>query len=127
MPADPLAVSSARLGASIGGYRDSFRVEGDGTRLVYERFAQTDEPCERREHHPTVEAWATFWREVEDAGVWGWKRIYEPEDPIMDGTSWGLSLSDGRRIIESSGSNVGPPGLGAVCHAISRLVGERFR
>lgn len=61
-------------------------MRGDGAAVVYER---PGEPSV--ELQPSPEAWAAFWRAVEQAGAWAWQSSYETEN-VLDGDYWTLRL-----------------------------------
>ena len=51
---------------------------------------------------------------LRDGGVSSWERRYEPECPVLDGTSWELTIVfDDGRAFDSCGSNAWPAGYDA--------------
>ena len=67
-------------------------------------------------------------RGLREGGVSTWRRRYEPEHPVLDGTSWELAIVfDDGRALDSCGSNAWPAGyddferalLGIFDHAAS--------
>ncbi len=124
------------FGAGIGGYGGSsfnVRLEGlSGRDSFHEAFLEWREAGEgfeekdRKTVTPSPEDWLQFWEELEAAGAWNWKKSYEDEVRIMDGTSWGVEIKKpGRRKIDSGGSNAFPDEeeFKAFTKALSRLLG----
>ena len=127
-----------RLELFIGGYTgDSFSLRWEGERLIYEaqRYGyQNGEACSIR---PSRQQWQGFWRSVERAGMWTWAERYEPQDTVMDGTSWSLELDYIGRSVQSGGENAYPgtlpehsaaaypPEFRRYLRAVSRLAGKR--
>jgi hypothetical protein len=84
---------------------------------------------------PTPDAWRTFWRAANRAGVRRWRERYMAEG-VVDGTGWSLCLDVGDTVIESTGSNAYPDRQGgehelemtddfrALMTALGELVGE---
>ncbi|MEP6732589.1 MAG: hypothetical protein ABJE10_18235 [bacterium] len=60
---------------------------------------------------PSSEAWRVFWAATERAGVSRWQRHYAAAG-FVDGTGWDVHIVVGGRVVESSGSNAYPDGLG---------------
>ncbi len=103
----------------IGGYGGSsfnVRLEGLSGRYSFrEAFLEWREAGEgfeekdRKTVTPSPEDWLQFWEELEATGAWNWKKSYEDDVIIMDGTSWGVEIKKpGRRKIDSGGSNAFP-------------------
>jgi hypothetical protein len=70
---------------------------------------QTEEgfsrPIEAR-LQPDPKQWEAFWRAVEAADVWHWKKEYLSE--VCDGTQWSLKLKIADRKVHCEGSNAYP-------------------
>ena len=64
-------------------------------------------------HISGPDAWAQFWRDVKEIGVWKWKSDYINLN-VMDGRNWVLAMEvPGRRMVSAGinaypGSPVGP-------------------
>jgi hypothetical protein len=56
---------------------------------------------------PSPEAWTTFWRTVDAAGVWRWQKNYQNPE-VCDGLQWSLRLEHQDRAVRSEGSNAYP-------------------
>ena len=116
---------TARLVAGIGGWFDHYGVHADDDGHVRWSHAENVRLVDEATVTPSEEAWERFWATLDDAGVWDWAARYEPDSPVMDGTSWMLEAEhDGRRV-RSSGSNAYPPRFADVCQAVAALSGGR--
>jgi hypothetical protein len=130
MDALPLALT-ATVGDRLAGGQ---QVRWDGDRVVYDRLGPGFARREQVEVFPRDDDWARFWSDLDEAGVWGWRRSYgaDPaEAPARDGVSWQLRVAVGGRIVDAAGEDAYPdgeepgPSFRAVCEALSRLAGGR--
>ena len=72
---------------------------------------------------PTVARWKAFRRKLDKMDVWSWRKHYESELMILDGTQWDLELRYPDRVIRSSGSNAYPDNFNAFLRAVRALIG----
>jgi hypothetical protein len=59
----------------------------------------------------TPEELATFWKDLEQTGVYRWRRRYEPNDknPLSDPGSWDITIyKDGKQVFQSIGYGAYP-------------------
>jgi hypothetical protein len=142
--ASTTAASSQAVGAfaptvlkiSVGGYPGaSYCVEWRGDHLQYcaGAWVSSWKPDLGERIVPSPHAWAVFWQEVDDIGVWNSEHSY-PNPGIFDGTSWSVLLDYNGRRIGSSGSNNYPTGDDVIgkdapfvrlLHAVRQLIGGR--
>jgi len=59
--------------------------------------------------HPDGNRWNLFWQDVEQIGVWRWKRYYMNLH-ICDGTMWDVCLEFRKQFVETEGANAYPGG-----------------
>ena len=57
---------------------------------------------------PTKEAWAKFWKTMDELKVWDWEKRYDNRN-VRDGLVWSLEIKRGDRSVSSGGQN-GYPG-----------------
>ena len=75
------------------------------------------------------ERWAIFWKRLEDAKVWTWKKRYTVAPNPPDGTAWSVTLDWSGHSISSSGVNAYPDAkqFGLFKSAVSELLeGRKF-
>jgi hypothetical protein len=53
------------------------------------------------------ERWSIFWKRLEEANVWSWKKQYRDPNTV-DGTVWTVTIDWSGRKVGSSGSNAYP-------------------
>lgn len=74
---------------------------------------------------PTVARWTAFRRKLDKMDVWRWRKHYESELMILDGTQWNLELGYPDRSVQSSGSNAYPENFESFLRAVRALIGSR--
>ena len=113
---------------AIGGYGgDNYSVEMKESTLIYRKN------YEEIVLEPDTKDWKEFWGTLEEIDIWKWQRDYNPERPILDGTSWKIDIQYGEKEVLSSGSNAYPPSSETemsdeflkFCQAVSDLCGGR--
>jgi hypothetical protein len=74
---------------------------------LWHRQAATplDRPIETKVA-PEPRQWESFWKSVEAADVWHWRKEYSSE--VCDGTQWSLKLQRGEQRVRCEGSNAYP-------------------
>ena len=91
----------------IGGFGPGWEVRWEEGKLSY-RCGFFGEGTEiGHERIPTEAEWQEFWRGVETAKVWEWRKKYS--QPVLDGTSWSLEIVYNGKRLRSRGDN-GYPG-----------------
>jgi hypothetical protein len=66
-----------------------------------------------------------FRSEMESIRILEWEREYF--EPILDGTSWSVSIKTVGGLFERSGSNAFPRNWGNFCSSIEKIVADEFR
>ena len=113
-----------KLRISIGGFMgSSYRVEWDGTSLVYTTFSRGYEPDGEPEAiQPTEAQWKRFWKFLDECKEWN-ERYEDPD--VCDGTSWLIEAAKDDFRLHSSGSNAFPEGFEGLLKEVRRLIGGR--
>ena len=62
---------------------------------------------------------------MESIRILEWEKEYFT--PILDGTSWSVTIKTEGGLFESSGSNAFPRNWGKFCSSIEKIVIEEFR
>ena len=131
-----------KLSFYSGGYMGtSYSVELKRGALRYKCWSDRLGEEEKLSIKPSPDAWATFWKRLDELGFWSWDGSYQPRDIILDGTSWSVEMSAGDRSVEAHGCNAYPPSsprakrpresgesgsrFGEFCEAVSELLGDR--
>lgn len=55
-----------------------------------------------------------------------WKRDYQPEEAILDGTSWSVEIKTASKVLERHGSNAYPKKWDLFCELMEKVSGKRF-
>lgn len=66
-----------------------------------------------------------FCSEMESIHILEWEREYF--EPVLDGTSWSVTIKTAGGLFESSGSNAYPRNWGKFCSSIEKIVMGKFR
>lgn len=110
--------------AFIGGFFGTdYTIELDGQELVYLADETHSGEGRRERISPTGDEWNTFWKQLNELGVWEWKRKYETE--ICDGTQWELDIKYGDKKRKCYGSNAYPDRFDEYLQAVKELLGGR--
>ncbi|TLS36569.1 hypothetical protein [Pseudalkalibacillus caeni] len=56
-----------------------------------------------------------------------WKKRYEPDYPVMDGTNWSVKVETEKDSLEKSGSNAYPEEWCLFCRTMEEITGKEFR
>lgn len=124
MLADASSMTPTVFEAYVGGFTgDSYQVALTENGLIYRPYGYGAVPEPSVAVQPSPSDWQRFRQSVDKLAVWDWQADYQPDDLVMDGTGWEISLAWGGREVESTGSNAFPPGFDKWCKAVSRLVG----
>ena len=97
-----------RLKFTLGGFNtECHEVEWQAGKLRYRRaeVAYLWKPA--TELSPSPEAWTTFWRTADAAGIWRLQKDYQNAE-VCDGLQWSLRLEYQDRRVHSEGSNFYP-------------------
>ena len=117
-----------KLEASIGGYPGPYYdVTLTNGELIY-NCHDGDGPTLQPDGGlitPTEEAWAEFHSALDRAQAWQWQPRYEPDELIVDGTSWSVEIRWGDRTVKSQGSNAAPDSFDDFLRALRTLIGGR--
>jgi hypothetical protein len=71
--------------------------------LVVEARGQT------KRGSPPTESWERFWAELDEIGVWSWRRWYSPIQWATDGEGWSFLAAHDDRLVSSRGYRAFPP------------------
>jgi len=117
----------------VGNYAEgSFSVRWNGDSLVVEETGGGNFSSTPRAVTPGPDRWETFWKEIDDIGVWSWDNSYTNPHGCCGVTYWQLVLDTGVRAISCSGEDRFPgsaspgqnPGFRALVSAIKTLCGS---
>lgn len=123
----------SRLVFYFGNYADgAFCVRWNGDALLVEETRGGNFPSTPRTVISGPEHWKSFWKEIEDIGVWSWDESYSNPHGCCGVSYWQLVLETDARIISCSGEDRFPGGLSseitpdfrALLCAIKALCGE---
>ncbi|WP_377891664.1 hypothetical protein [Alkalihalobacillus sp. R86527] len=64
---------------------------------------------------------------LQSTNVLRWKKDYQPEQPILDGTSWSVEIQTDDKVIEKHGSNAYPKTWDQFCELMEEVSGKTFR
>ena len=115
-------MTDGKLRVVVGGLGGDVTVAGDGRRLVWTEHRDATAP-RRAELRPTPEAWAAFWRTLDDLDVWEWQRDYRGGSSQ---TACAAALESGRRHVEVRAKGAQPPDWDELCRAVSELAERPF-
>jgi hypothetical protein len=77
---------------------------------------------------PTDADWGVALRALHKLGAGKWKKHYEPEHTVCDGTHWSLEIVSPHLVVKSRGDNEYPPRFGTALKVIRKLLdGREFR
>jgi hypothetical protein len=109
---------------SIGGWPLWYSVELDtkATSLLYKKMQDGKEAIEFI-LSPSLDAWARFWSSCKKIGVDKWRKRYEPEYFVTDGTGWTFDIQTPELTYTGGGDNAYPEEFEAFCSAVSHLLG----
>jgi hypothetical protein len=107
-----LAQTPSRFSASIDNFgRHSYTVELRDGKLLYSDTTPKS-VAQPITITPSSDEWRAFRRALDAIGVWAWHESYMPNEPILDGTSWSLSLRYPDRSLVTGGGNCYPDAHG---------------
>jgi hypothetical protein len=128
-PLDPPSKLELRIEGFLG---DSYRAEiVPGSSVVVYRhnpdtFTDSGGTKEEKIEVPK-DRWPVFWKHIEEAKVWSWKKRYSVSPNPPDGTVWSVALDWNGRAVRSAGANAYPEAkqFAAFKAAVSELLGGR--
>lgn len=114
--------------ACVGGYfGTSYRVEwhmktGEVTHKLWENSME-----ENASIHTTTFNDASYLDSLKNTNLLSWKKDYQPNEMILDGTSWTVEIQTVNKVIEKYGSNAYPKEWEVFCELMERVSGKKFR
>jgi hypothetical protein len=96
------------LGDYAGG---AFSVRWSGQSLLVEEAHGGNFNCTPLIVTPGPERWVSFWKEMDDIGVWSWEKTYANPHGCCGVTYWHLVLETEARAISCSGEDRFPGGI----------------
>lgn len=114
--------------ASVGGYFGSsyqIYINLENKTASYKNLEGGYEIISDRELIIENTAIEKFCSEMESIRILKWEREYF--EPILDGTSWSVTIKTAGGVFESSGSNAFPRNWGKFCNSIERIIMGEFR
>lgn len=110
----------------------AFSVRWGGTALLAEETRGGNFNGTPRIISPGHDRWVSFWKEIEDIGVWSWDETYANPHGCCGVTYWHLALEAGGRAVSCSGEDRFPGGVSpeltpefrALVNAIKTLCGD---
>jgi hypothetical protein len=114
--------------ASVGGYFGSsyqVYIDLENKTASYKNLEGGYEIISDRELIIENTAIEKFRSEMESIRILKWEREYF--EPILDGTSWSVTIKTAGGVFESSGSNAFPRNWGKFCNSIEKIVMGEFR
>jgi hypothetical protein len=95
------------LGDYAGG---SFSVRWNGDALLVEETSGGNFNCTQRAISPVKERWESFWKGINDIGVWSWDKTYSNPHGCCGVTYWHLVLETRDKAVSCSGEDRFPGG-----------------
>lgn len=117
------------LTVTISNYpRPTYKVYVDfiKNRFFFYEWCIDSRPETRNQHEVQIGNVAEFKQELLPLEIWKWKRDYQLEELVLDGTSWSVQLKTRNYLFESEGLQAFPENWDEFCQAITKLIGFRF-
>lgn len=109
----------------IGGFLGpSYKVQLEGTEIIYEVFERAYEPFATERITPSPKDWSRFLAHLDGCGFWEWQQIYS-NDHNNEGTTWYIHIAAGGRNACIRGLNMYPPGFVEFLRAMRGLLNGR--
>ena len=107
-----LAQEPSRFRASIGRFGGhAYSVELNDGKLIYEDSVADAKPTSLT-ITPSADQLRAVRRALDELGAWAWRDSYQPNEIILDGTSWSLSVRYPDRSLVTEGGNCYPDARG---------------
>lgn len=114
-----------KLDITIGGFFDTYyHVKMKNDQLLY-GSTRLGEPQMRPIPLPDKSRWDAFWKFLEENEVWNWKKSYQCEETVLDGTQWRVKIVYGDKKLKCCGENAFPKHFKRFEKAVRKLLGGR--
>ncbi|MCA0989293.1 hypothetical protein [Guptibacillus algicola] len=113
--------------ANIGGFfGNSYEIEwristGEVTHLYWEISREEDPVTFNTTYHN-----AHYLDSIKSINLLRWKRDYQPEEMVLDGTSWSVEIEKGDKVISKHGCNAYPKTWEQFCELMEEVSGKTF-